>query len=64
MPIFEYTCKKCGGVFEKLILGRNGGEIVCPKCGSALTEQMFSAFATASGTAKSAGVGCGPAGGT
>jgi putative FmdB family regulatory protein len=63
MPIFEYTCKKCGRIFEKLVLGRNGGEIVCPKCGSARVEQMFSAFATASASPKSAGVTCGPAGG-
>ena len=64
MPIFEYTCGKCGKAFEKLILGKNGGEIVCPGCGSKKTEKMFSAFATASGARSSAGASCGPSGGT
>lgn len=64
MPIFEYTCRKCGKVFEKLILGRSDSEIVCPECGSAKTEQMFSAFATAGAPAKSSGASCGPSGST
>ena len=64
MPIFEYTCKKCGIVFEKLVLGRNGGEILCPKCGSKKTEQIFSAFATATAGHSTPGVSCGASGGT
>jgi putative FmdB family regulatory protein len=64
MPIFEYTCKKCGKVFEKLVLGRNGDEILCPKCGSKKTEQVFSTFATSSAAPRSSGASCGPSGGT
>ena len=64
MPIFEYTCKKCGKVFEKLVLVRNGGDIVCPECGSKKTAQIFSTFATASAGHTTAGVSCGPSSGT
>ena len=64
MPIFEYTCLKCGKFFERLILRKNGGEIVCPGCGSKKTEKLFSAFATASATPSSSRASCGPSGGT
>jgi putative FmdB family regulatory protein len=58
MPLFEYACQKCGKVFEKLILGKSSGELVCPECGSKQVEQKFSAFATATGTAKSSAAAC------
>jgi putative FmdB family regulatory protein len=58
MPIFEYACQKCGKVFEKLILGKSSGEPVCPHCGSKHVEQKFSAFATATGAAKSSAAAC------
>ncbi len=58
MPIFEYACQKCGKVFEKLILGKSSGELVCPECGSKQVVQKFSAFATATGTAKSSAAAC------
>jgi putative FmdB family regulatory protein len=64
MPIFEYTCRKCGKVFEKLILRKKVGEIGCPGCGSKKTELMFSAFATASAAPSSSRASCGPSGGT
>jgi putative FmdB family regulatory protein len=64
MPIFEYTCKKCGKVFEKLVLGRNGGKIICPKCGSKKTGQIFSSFATASSGHATPSASCGSSGGT
>lgn len=64
MPIFEYACGKCGRVFEKLVLGKNQVQPVCPECGSTQVDQKFSSFATASAGAKSsASAACGPSGG-
>lgn len=58
MPIFEYTCRKCGKVFEKLILGKSSVELVCPECGSKRVAQKFSAFATTTGASKSSAAAC------
>jgi len=63
MPLFEYACSNCGHVFEKLVLTRNMESPECPKCGRKRVEQIFSAFATASGSRKSAGTACAPSGG-
>ncbi|MCX7786819.1 MAG: zinc ribbon domain-containing protein [Spirochaetes bacterium] len=43
MPIFEYTCTKCGQKFETLVLGNT--EIQCPSCGSTKLKKQFSTFA-------------------
>jgi putative FmdB family regulatory protein len=41
MPIYEYRCATCGGRVEVLI--RSAGTVpVCPECGNALTDKLFS----------------------
>ena len=67
MPLFEFSCKKCGHKFEELlsVSERDRGDIKCPACGSARVDQGFSAFATGSSgatTGGNAGGGCGPGG--
>ena len=62
MPIFEYLCRKCGKVFEKLVLSRQAPSAVCPACGSKQVEQRFSAFSTSSASPRST-ASCAPAGG-
>ena len=62
MPLFEYECPDCGYVFEKLVLSRKAEAPDCPKCGNQ-AEQIFSAFATASGKGASPGTACAPSGG-
>lgn len=43
MPIFEYQCKGCGKVFEKLTFDR--AKIPeCPSCKSSDTEKKLSVF--------------------
>ncbi|WP_272699278.1 FmdB family zinc ribbon protein [Desulfovibrio sp. Fe33] len=42
MPIYEYTCKKCGNEFEELVLGADT-VVTCPECGSKDTEKLMSA---------------------
>ena len=51
MPIFEYRCSKCHEIFEQLRLSRNDTGVECPHCGGKRAEQLFSVFATKSGSA-------------
>lgn len=69
MPIFEFTCKKCGHNFEELLSAAElaSGELKCPACRSKRVERGFSAFATGStgstgSTAGFTGGGCGTGG--
>lgn len=44
MPIYEYTCKKCGAEFEELVSAQD--ELPpCPKCRSGKVEKLMSACA-------------------
>jgi len=47
MPIYEYSCKKCGHHFEVLIRTKIDLPAKCPKCGAAKPAKQFSAFAVA-----------------
>ena len=49
MPIFEYKCRDCNSVFEKLINGNMEDEIICPECNSKNIEKQLSSFSTSSG---------------
>ncbi|MCS7281378.1 MAG: zinc ribbon domain-containing protein [Desulfobacterota bacterium] len=42
MPIFEYSCLKCGEEFECIIFKDEKPE--CPKCGSLEAEKKMSTF--------------------
>jgi putative FmdB family regulatory protein len=61
MPIFEYACRKCGKVFEKLVLGKERKLPDCPSCGSKQVSEKYSRFSGTSSTPKSARV-CAPSG--
>ncbi|HFQ81084.1 MAG TPA: zinc ribbon domain-containing protein [Desulfobacterales bacterium] len=44
MPIYEYKCRKCGAVFEQIIISKHdASEISCRKCGSNLVRKTISA---------------------
>lgn len=59
MPIYEYTCGKCGAKFELLV--RGGTKAACPTCRSRRLKKEWSAFgASTGGSAKS---GAAPSGG-
>jgi putative FmdB family regulatory protein len=46
MPIYDYTCKRCGHRFEQLV---NRDEApACPACGAARPEREFPTSATVS----------------
>lgn len=41
MPLYDYTCKKCGHTFELLVT--SGSEPACPHCGSDRLQQLIGA---------------------
>jgi len=57
MPIFEYTCSKCGGRFELLVSASERDSVPCPNCKTRTLSREISAFAV-SGTGKG-GDSCG-----
>ena len=69
MPIFEFTCRKCGKQFEEILsLAELESETQrCPACGADKVERNFSLFATGGPSAASGGSGsggCGNGGGS
>jgi putative FmdB family regulatory protein len=45
VPIYEFDCQSCGHRFEELVgshVGVQTADVVCPECGSAKVERMFS----------------------
>lgn len=46
MPIYEFTCDKCGNTFEELRLSSGGfKDVGCPKCGGKKVTKKMSSFA-------------------
>ena len=60
MPIFEYQCQGCGGLFEQLVMS-TGASVSCPTCGNRDVVKQFSVFSTQTpaGFSGSMGPGCG-----
>jgi putative FmdB family regulatory protein len=49
MPIFEYQCQRCGHVFEKVRLTRQGSASPpCPSCHMDESRQIVSRFSSPS----------------
>ena len=46
MPIFEYSCLKCGFRFEKVQQPGMERETTCLECGSGEVKKELSAFST------------------
>jgi putative FmdB family regulatory protein len=45
MPIYEYSCQKCGEKFEKFVRSSCcQSEVHCPKCDAAEVSKAFSVF--------------------
>jgi len=61
MPIYEYECKDCGKVFEKIQPARAKKKgLPCPKCNGKETERIMSCFSSGSRTKTQ--TACPPAG--
>jgi putative FmdB family regulatory protein len=69
MPLYEFSCAKCGTEFEELVLSSKPeaiAEVACPECGSHKVKKKVSTFAS-SVTGRSAptasAASCAPSGG-
>ncbi len=63
MPIYEYLCRKCGKIFEKIQKINEGGDhLNCPYCGGRKLEKVLSSFSSSKGSESSSS--CGPTGGS
>jgi putative FmdB family regulatory protein len=66
VPLYEFTCEKCGATFEELVgAGLEGLGVTCPDCGSEGVEKLVSRFASAGSSSGSGdgGGSCGPGSG-
>jgi len=46
VPLYEFRCKKCTTVFEKLCrVGENGKTVACTACGARNAQRLMSVFA-------------------
>jgi len=65
MPIYEYRCRDCHQLFQKLQPMASGTDgITCPSCGSTRVERQLSVFASSpSAGSSSRQGGCAPTGG-
>lgn len=63
MPIYEFTCRKCGNVFEEILAfsALENLNLECPACKSTQVDKGLSSFAIASGDNGGAG-SCGSSG--
>ena len=47
MPLYEFRCKQCDQVFERLCrMGENGRTIACEACGAKGPQRLMSVCAT------------------
>ncbi len=47
MPLYEFRCKKCSHVFERLCrMGENGKSLACEHCGAKAPQRLMSVCAT------------------
>lgn len=67
MPIYEYKCDACGGVFERIVFASDKDDPVeCPACSKRKTRRQLSSFSCGSGSEGLGAAltsGCGSSGG-
>ncbi|MDD2218935.1 MAG: zinc ribbon domain-containing protein [Desulfoplanes sp.] len=63
MPIFEFTCKDCGEIFEEIVSRSSQQAIRCPKCGSRKVQKLLSRTVVSSPGTSPGTSSCGSAGG-
>jgi len=65
MPLYEYRCKDCGHVFEKMVRFSEADRApICPTCHSQETHKKVSAVASFGSSSGSAGFSSGSSCGT
>ena len=44
MPVYSFTCNKCGKEFTKLVAIKDRDQLTCPDCGCDDLKQIFGRF--------------------
>lgn len=44
MPVFSFSCRKCGEEFTRLVRSQGKKQVGCPKCGGHDLQQLFRSF--------------------
>jgi putative FmdB family regulatory protein len=57
MPLYGYSCNKCGKSFEVLVFAGTEKDIICPDCGTDDVTKLISSFATGGSESKSGSCG-------
>ncbi len=52
MPLYEYSCQRCGKRFECLVTAGKEKDVVCDACGSADVQKMISCFGIGGGSSR------------
>jgi putative FmdB family regulatory protein len=56
MPVYEYSCEKCGGKFEILRgITASNDDVKCPKCGAEKPKRVISVLCGAGHVAPNKG---------
>jgi putative FmdB family regulatory protein len=64
MPLYEYECRECGQIFEKMVRFHEIEQPAeCPECKSHDTRKRITTFASTGGSQSTASSGCGGGGG-
>ena len=69
MPLYEFSCAKCGAEFEELVMSSKPeaiAKVACPNCGSHKVKKKMSTFASSgagSSAASASAANCAPSGG-
>ena len=61
MPLFEFKCRECGTMFEKIVPSSTT-KVACKKCSSPKVEKLLSVFAVGGSSHSAASVESGPCG--
>lgn len=61
MPIYEYSCAKCGNAFEHLHRKLGESAPACPVCASQRVIKQFSTFSAAVAPERGSAAPCGAA---
>ena len=67
MPLYEFSCAKCGTEFEELVMSSKPealAKVACPECGSHKVKKKVSTFASSvTGSSATGAASCAPSGG-
>jgi putative FmdB family regulatory protein len=59
MPLYEYSCRGCGTIFEALLRPGRDTTLSCPSCSSTDVERQVSLFAVDSESTRKANLEAG-----